>query len=159
MNKLKYYYNMDQLSDEQKKQLFVASLVWGSNGNYVGDNAGMVMNDDEAFDGDVHFSDSLVDSLMCDPECVQAAVLVAGSGVPVYWSGVVNRLSEMYRKAYWNNRITRIIELCRTNLTITNLDIEHARTDDAYAALLYTDVETYRKIGLARMRARNADKQ
>jgi len=159
MNKLKYYYNMDQLSDEQKKQLFIRTLVWGSNGNYVGANAGVVMNDNEAFDGDVEFSNSLVDSLMCDPECVQAAVLVAGSGVPVYWSGVINRLPEVYREAYWNNRVTRIIEQCRLHLTVTPLDVEYALTNDAYAALMYTDIETYRKVCLARMYARNADKQ
>ena len=159
MNKLKYYYTMDQLSDVQTKQLFIESLVWGSAGNYVGGNAGMVMNDNEAFDGDVEFTDEQVDALMSNTDCMYAALMVAGAGVPVYWKGVINNLPENCQKAYWINRCERIVASARLNLDITPLDIEHALDDDAYAALLYIDIDTYHKVLMARRNVTAAIKQ
>lgn len=95
-----YYHDMRDLTENQQKILLIRTMEWALEGGYVGGNAGMTLNEVEAFDGDVDFTEQEINRLMCCPIVREKAKQVAKTGVPVYWTGVITGLDPEHQKAY-----------------------------------------------------------
>ena len=95
-----YYYSVDVLSENQKKLALLKTMDWALDGGYVGGNAGVFLNDVEAFDGDLEFTAQEIRRLMQCPIVQAKAKEVAKAGVPVYWVDVINCLGHEWIKTY-----------------------------------------------------------
>jgi len=99
-----YHHSYEHLTNIQLKQIFIGTLKWALEGGYVGENAGVFMNEFEAFDGDVGFTNEQIEGFMKCPIVRGYAKLVAEAGRPVHWPQVITMLEEPYQHRYKSMR-------------------------------------------------------
>jgi hypothetical protein len=118
-----YHHSYDHLTNAQLKQIFVGTLKWGLSGGYVGENAGVFMNDFEAFDGDVVFTNEQIVEFMACPIVRGYARKVALAGRPVHWPQVIALLEEPYQLRYKSMRsqMRDDAETCAADAVVDNV--------------------------------------
>lgn len=118
-----YHHSYEHLTNAQLKQIFVGTLRWALSGGYVGENAGVMMNEFEAFDGDVTFTDEQIDQFMKCSVVRGYAKRVAEMGRPVHWPQVITALEEPWQLRYKNMRASMRddVEVCEADRAVEHV--------------------------------------